>query len=416
MMKINDVNYQAKILAQKNRANTLISELDFTAPGSIQAKYGEWKQDYFDSADDLTAERAGAWRDISQEDKDRIFQEEFGARNGPMTSVEKDEVYAKWRFDKKVANAETGLISDTIYKDLKANGATDETLEAIQNGVNYLLADPNATPLSLDGMTFLPGDLQGRKAEHLFENWSGEDYNETDNKWSERSQFDLDMDTMWKSYVKGLDEGEMPPSHDDFIKAARKAGYAKGDLPSRSEIENSTIIQDKKIAKSEAKQVMASHGVTDYKSLQELDPGEMSKMLAEGVVDGGMLTTELGALKDINNLLSPPSSTGDRKLTNEWDKDFGIQAIVNSNRDKSDPEYRAMPNYIVSNGSTYQVGSVETKPNVFSYYLTAMDESGLSHNITIDRVDKAYRYNADGTKENNNDRYIAKQNDWNPFN
>jgi hypothetical protein len=224
------------------------------------------------------------------------------------------------------------------------------------------------------------------------------------------------MDTMWKSYVKGLDEGEMPPSHDDFIKAAREAGYVEGETVPASAIRQATTIQDKETAKSEAKQGMALHGVTDYKSLQALSPGDMRAMLAEGVVDGGMLTTELGALKDINNLLSPPSSTGDRKLTNEWDKDFGIQAIVNSNRDKSDPEYRAMPNYIVSNGSTYQVGSVETKPNVFSYYLTAMDESGLSHNITIDRVDKAYRYNADGTKENNNDRYIAKQNDWNPFN
>ena len=371
LIKINDVNYQAKLLVQKNLANTLISELDFTTPESIEAKYGDWKGYNWDSAEDLEAERVGAWEYISQEDKDRIYEEEIGVpRTGMMNDAEKDEVYAKWRFEKKVANAETGLISSNIYKDLKADGATDETLEAIQNGVNYLLADPNATPLSLDGMTFLPGDLQGRKAEHLFENWSGEDYNETDNKWSERSQFDLDMDTMWKSYVKGLDEGEMPPSHEDFIIAAREAGYVEGEPVSAKAIKQSTLIQDKETERSAIWQALELQGVTDGMSFQDLHKSDMEALLQEDGITPNKLVKEIGALKDYTDPFTAKDSTGKQKI-GSFNKDFGVLAAANG----------TYPRYIVFENELYKVGSPTKGKNNFYYEMTPVSGGGTAFNL-----------------------------------
>tara|TARA_R110002167_G_scaffold352273_2_gene565182 strand:+ start:18226 stop:20277 length:2052 start_codon:yes stop_codon:yes gene_type:complete len=393
MAKMNDVNYQAKLLANRTSADDIISRLDFTAPGSIQAKYGDWKNYFFDSDEAITTARLAAWDDISQEDKDRIYEEEIGApRTGMMNDAEKNEVYAKWRFDKKVSNAETGLISDTIYKDLKANNVTDENLEAIQNGVNYLLADPNATPLSLDGMTFLPGDLQGRKAEHLFENWSGEDYNLTTNKWTERTQFDLDMDTMWKSYVKGLGDGEMPPSHKDFIIAAREAGYVEGEPVSAKAIKQSASMQGKNAEKSELMQIVSSY--TGEGNIQSLDTGEMLELISQDGVNAYKLVTELGGLKDYSTASDPRTDRSDgTEIINSYNKDFGVEAAANG----------TYPRYAVFDGVMYRVGDVNKGTKNFYWEMTPVDQSqGAKFNLDTNYrnglgKDSVLKQNPDGT-------------------
>lgn len=391
MTKVNDANYQAKLVANRDKANDLISRLNFENPGEIQAKYNDWKGFSFDSPEDLTAQRLSAWDKIPQKDKDRIYAEEIGAtRTGVMNDAEKDEVYAKWAFDKKVQNQENSLVGDTLMKEIKASSgnASDELLESLDAGINYFISDPNFTPFKLEDMTFLEGDIQGTKGKFLFQNWNDEDYNETDNKWSERDQTDKDMDSMWTAYVNNLAPGDMPMSRKDFMNATKEAGYKfAGDTVSTDKILATRLAQDNEDQKSSDRQAMEANGITNYDSFQSKGSGEVREMLKDGTITGNKLTTELGMLKDAGKLMDDDGSTGDKKLSNMFDKDFGLQAIIAGE----------LPKFMVVDGNVYEVGSVSQNSRNFSYELTAMDELGLDFKLNVSRVQQGKQYNQDGT-------------------
>lgn len=389
MTKVNDANYQAKIVANKLRANNVIAGLDFENPDEIEAKYNDWKKDFYDSPEDLTADRKGAWSSISQEDKDRIYQEEFGVRSGPMTNLDKDEVYAKWRYDKKVQNQQNSLINDTLMKEIKASSgnASDELLESLDAGINYFISNPNFTPFELEDMTFRDGDIQGTKGKFLFQNWNDEDYNETDNKWSNRDQYTKDMDSLWTEYVNSLNKNKMPVSRRDFKDAVFEVGYDKDNLPKIEAIKQATKFQEKEAEQFADKQAMAVAGITNYDSFQSKGSGEVRKMLKDGTITGNKLTTELGMLKDAGTLMDPDGSTGDRKLSDMFHKEFGLKAIIAGE----------LPNFMVVDGNVYEVGSVSQNSRNFSYGLTAMDEKGLDFKLNVSRVQQGKQYNRDGT-------------------
>ncbi len=413
MTKVNDANYQAKIVANKLRANDVIAGLDFESPDEIEAKYDDWKKDFYDSPEELTADRKAAWSSISQEDIERIYQEEFGVRSGPMTTLDKDEVYAKWRYDKKVQNQQNSLINDTLMKEIKASSgnASDELLESLQAGINYFISNPNFTPFKLEDMTFLEGDIQGTKGKFLFQNWNDEDYNETDNKWSERTQTDKDMDSMWTEYVNTLVEGDMPMSRKDFMNATKEAGYEiAGETVSTGDILSTKKVQDLTSEKDLIKQTLIEQGVTSRETLEALDRDGMNTLLESVTPD--QIVSQIDDIKDSSGIMrdEPGDSTG--KMLIDGDYRFnGVLGLQHMPKKYGGTE--PMPEYIVRDGVMYKTGPV-TKGKTF-FYLDLSPMGGadaLPFRLDIEYKDPKRIYYPDGSSAANLAALKRNANSW----
>jgi len=412
--KLNDVNYQAKLVANRDKANDLISRLNFENPGEIQAKYNDWKGFSFDSPEDLTAQRLSAWDKIPQKDKDRIYAEEIGAtRTGVMNDAEKDEVYAKWAFDKKVQNQENSLVGDTLMKEIKASSgnASDELLESLDAGINYFISDPNFTPFELEDMTFLEGDIQGTKGKFLFQNWNDEDYNETDNKWSERDQTDKDMDSMWTAYVNNLAPGDMPMSRKDFINATKEAGYKfAGETVATGDILATKKVQDLTSEKDLIKQTLINQGVTSRETLEALDRDAMNTLLE--IVTPDQIVSQIDDIKDASGIMrdKPRDSTG--KMLIDGNSRFnGVLGLQHMPKKYGGTE--TMPEYIVRDGVMYKTGPVTKGEKMYYLDLSPMGGAdALPFRLDIEYKDPKRIYYPDGSSAANLAALKRNANSW----
>ena len=412
--KLNDVNYQAKLVANRDKANDLISRLNFENPGEIQAKYNDWKGFSFDSPEDLTAQRLSAWDKIPQKDKDRIYAEEIGAtRTGVMNDAEKDEVYAKWAFDKKVQNQENSLVGDTLMKEIKASSgnASDELLESLDAGINYFISDPNFTPFELEDMTFLEGDIQGTKGKFLFQNWNDEDYNETDNKWSERDQTDKDMDSMWTAYVNNLAPGDMPMSRKDFINATKEAGYKfAGETVATGDILATKKVQDLTSEKDLIKQTLINQGVTSRETLEALDRDAMNTLLE--IVTPDQIVSQIDDIKDASGIMrdKPRDSTG--KMLIDGNSRFnGVLGLQHMPKKYGGTE--TMPEYIVRDGVMYKTGPVTKGEKMYYLDLSPMGGAdALPFRLDIEYKDPKRIYYTDGSSAANLAALKRNANSW----
>lgn len=367
---------QARITQNRQAANELLSGINFQNPAEIGARYDEWKKLYFDSASDISAEREGAWTSISDADKDALYQEAFGTqRPSQMSEAEADEIYSRYAYKQKVENLENAMVGDTIRKNLIQNGATDEDLEALQDGMDVFLNSPeSAKDLILNGITFVDGDINSEKGKFLFEDWYGGDYDLQDNKRSQRDQYNQDMDAMWSEYVKSLGEDEIMASREKFQDAVKRAGYLEGQIVPLGEIKNEIKMIEDASGETELKNMLRTqYGITRGSDLQSLDMEEMREVVDSGV-SAGDLVKNFYAMKNLSGQLvnKPGTSDGSKKI-DRANSTLGLEAINSG----------TYPRYIVSDGEVYFVGDPVKRGNNYVYTMKPLGDGGVEFDTFV---------------------------------
>lgn len=367
---------QARITQNRNTANDLIAGLNFQNPAEVGAKYDEWKKFYFDSAADISAEREGAWREISDADKDALYREAFGVdRPAQMSEAEADEIYSRYTYKKKVENLENSMIGDTLRQNLIKNGATDEDLEALQDGMDLFLNSPEAMEdLVLNGITFTEGDINTEKGKFLFEDWYGGDYDLSGNKRSERDQYNQDMDKMWSEYVKNVGADETLASREKFQEAVKNAGYLEGQTVPLDDIRREIKVIEDSTGETALKETLfADYGVSKGSDLQNLDMEQMREIIDSGV-SAGDLVKNFFAMKNFTGQLynKPDSSDGSQKIDRE-NSSLGLSAI----------ESGSYPRYIVRDGEVYFVGNPVKKGNNYVYQMKPLTDNGVEFDTYV---------------------------------
>jgi len=378
MKNMFDPNVQARIVANRGLAHDKIASLDFENQAAVDGAYSGWRGLNWLDDDDLAAERAGAWSSVSDADKARIFAEEFGSQiPQDLSDIQKDEIYAKYAYEQKVRNMENSLMGDTITKQLKADGVSDQDLEDLQENMNYFLDSPGAAQSFLiDGMDFEGRDLASEKAKFLFEDWYGADYDTADNSRTGRDQYNQDMDEMWKSYTDRMVEGDVLATREDFIEALEATNYVEGSPLSAKEIGQAVEgLQDAK-GITPMKAALADVGVTagDSKSFMQLSKTQVEELLEDGTITPGALSDELWAVQDTTGKFADSGALGN-KMAGFGDKNWGIQAMKTG----------SYPRYTVIDGIMYHVGvpSSDEWKRKASYTMTPIGDNEGAENFEL---------------------------------
>lgn len=380
---------QARIAQRRDQANGVISRIDFSNPAQVASSYNEWKKFFYDTPDDLSAEREAGWSAISQEDKQRIFQETFGSelpRN--ISEAEADEIYAKYMYEKKIANLEENFVAEQMRDNLIKNGATDEDLETFQEGLDLFMNSPaSAEKFVLNGISFEDGDEFSERGKYLFEDWYGGDYDLDGNKRSERDQYNIDMDQMWGEYVKGLESGATPVSRNAFMEAVKQADYLEGEPLSSKQIQDAISAYEQQTGMSEIRNTLNNYGVVSGKDFQNLSAADVKDILSTTDITPDQLAKELFAVTDLSKRLynREGSSDGTQKISSYNDV-LGLDAIRSG----------SYPSYIVRDGEMYMVGEPRLKGNHWLYTMKPMSENGVEFDTLVQIEGEAgYGYKVD---------------------